>query len=556
MNKAKVKPADQDVVILNVDDTEAVRHAKTRTLKRAGYAVIEAASGAQALDLARSEHPALALLDTKLPDMSGLTVCEIIKRDFPHILVLQISATFVSTADKVRGLGAGADSYLTQPVEPEELVASVAALLRMREAEDALRRANEGLEQRVAERTEALAEANRQLRAQIEERNRIEASLRQSQKMEAVGHLTGGIAHDFNNLLMAIMGNLDILKRHLGEGRADVESFADNAMLASRRAAALTQRLLSFARRQPLTRQGVHIPALVSDLEPVLRTTVGSSVEVVFAAPEGLWGAWCDRHQLENALLNLVINARDAMPSGGKVWITAGNVTLGPGQASEGGAGAGDYVRLSVRDEGEGMGPEVLERAFEPFFTTKPAGQGTGLGLSMIYSFVRQSGGAVDIRSELGKGAEVAILLPRLTQQWTPAAEPAADAAPGRGRGETILLVEDEALVSRLILDALADHGYVCLEAHDAREAMAIARNGQRIDLLVTDIGLPGGVDGLTLAAQLRSLDPRLRVLFASGHAETDAGLAQGAPLLQKPFNMNHLIVEVRRALAPGRSPG
>jgi signal transduction histidine kinase len=466
--------------------------------------------------------------------------------------VLQISATFVSTADKVRGLGAGADSYLTQPVEPEELNAAVAALLRMREAEDALRRANEELEHRVAERTQELANANRQLRDQIEERNRIEASLRQSQKMEAVGHLTGGIAHDFNNLLMAIMGNLDILKRRLGEGRTDVDSFADNAIMASKRAAALTQRLLSFARRQPLARDAVEIAALVADLEPVLRTTVGSSVEVSFAASEGLWPAWCDRHQLENALLNLIINARDAMPAGGTVAIEACNTTLGRAKAAAAGTTAGDYVRLTVSDQGEGMSPQVLERVFEPFFTTKPVGQGTGLGLSMLYSFVRQSGGAVDIKSELGQGTQVSLLLPRVSGQ-------ALADAPGQeaegltsGGGETILLVEDEALIAGLIVEALVEAGYVCLEARDAHEALRIAQGGARINLLVTDIGLPGGIDGLTLAAQLRSLDPKLRVLLASGHAEADAGLAQGAPLLQKPFDMKRLMAEVRRVLAAG----
>jgi signal transduction histidine kinase len=543
-------PAPQDVVILNVDDTAAIRYAKTRTLTRAGYKVIEAGSGAEALALVESRRPALALLDVKLPDMSGFKVCEIVKRDYPQVLVLQISATFVTTADKVKGLGSGADSYLTQPVEPEELTAAIAALLRLRAAEEALRRANERLEERVAERTEALAHANRQLRGEIEERNRVEASLRRSQKMEAVGHLTGGIAHDFNNLLMAVMGNLDIIKRRLADGRADVGPFVDNAMLASKRAAALTQRLLSFARRQPLTRQAVDIEALVADLQPVLRTTVGASVEVAFEASHDLWRVWCDRHQLENALLNLVINARDAMPAGGRILIAAHNLTLDRAAAAlSGGVAPGDYVSFSVRDEGEGMTPEVLERVFEPFFTTKPVGQGTGLGLSMLYSFVHQSGGSVDIRSEVGRGTDVSILLPRVSQDRPLEMEADTEAHPARGAGEIILLVEDEAMISGLIVQALADNGYQCLEAVNAQEAMHIARGGRRIDLLVTDIGLPGGVDGLTLAAQLRSLDPKLKVLFASGHAEADAGLAQDAPLLQKPFDMKRLIVEVRRIL-------
>jgi signal transduction histidine kinase len=551
VTRHEAPPIGEDILILNVDDTEAIRYAKTRTLTRAGYTVIEAENGAQALRLAASRRPALALLDVKLPDMSGLEVCEIIKRDHPQTLVLQISATFVTTADKVRGLGAGADSYLTQPVEPDELVAAVGALLRLRETEEALRRLNEGLEESVAERTEELASANRQLRGEIEERNKVEASLRQAQKMEAVGHLTGGIAHDFNNLLMAIMGNLDIIKRRLGEGRTDVEAFADNALLASRRAAALTQRLLAFARRQPLARQVVDVAGVVEELEPVLRTTVGSSVDVHFSAEPDLWTAWCDRHQLENALLNLIINARDAMPGGGRVTVKAENVSLDRREAAALGAPtAGDYVCISVEDEGEGIPPEVMERVFEPFFTTKPAGQGTGLGLSMLYGFVHQSGGSVQIKSTVGVGTEVAMLLPRIAHRPAEAEQDATGDHGHHGHGETILLVEDEPLIAGLITEALADHGYQCLEARDAREAMGIADSGRRIDLVVTDIGLPGGIDGLTLAAHLRSRLPGLKVLFASGHGDADMAQAQGARLLQKPFDMNRLIVEVRQVLA------
>ena len=551
MTRPTRPPKGEEILILNVDDTEPIRYAKTRSLMRAGYKVIEAGSGAEALALVATKHPAMAMLDVKLPDMSGLEVCEIIKRDFPHILVLQISSTYVTAADKVKGLGAGADAYLTQPIEPDELAAAVAALLRLREGEEILRKLNLGLEQRVAERTEELATANRHLRDEIEERNKVEASLRQAQKMEAVGHLTGGIAHDFNNLLMAIMGNLDLIKHRLADGRTDVELFAENALVASKRAAALTRRLLAFSRRQPLARQSVDVAVLIEDLQPVLRTTVGASVEVSFWGDDGLWQAWCDPHQLENALLNLIINARDAMPGGGLVKVTAANVVLDRREAAAvGAASAGDYVRITVEDKGQGMPPDVLERVFEPFFTTKPVGQGTGLGLSMLYGFVRQSGGAVQIMSTVGEGTEVVLLLPRLARAAAEAEQATHHDEPARGHGETVLLVEDESLIAGLIAEALADHGYQCLEARDAHEAMAIADSGQRIDLVVTDIGLPGGIDGLTLAAHLRSRSPGLKVLFASGHADADAVQAQGSPLLQKPFDMNRLIVEVRRALA------
>jgi PAS domain S-box-containing protein len=379
-----------------------------------------------------------------------------------------------------------------------------------------------------------------------------EELLRHSQKMEAVGQLTGGIAHDFNNLLMAVMGNLDLLKRRLEQGRSDVDGLADNAVAAAKRGAALTRRLLAFSRRQPLAAERVEVDGLINGLGSMLRTTVGERISLTVAFASDLWPVSCDPHQLDNAVLNLVINARDAMPDGGVVIITAANCSLGADdERARAGCAPGDYVRISVRDTGEGMPPEVLAKAFEPFFTTKPIGQGTGLGLSMLYSFARQSGGGVWIDSAPGQGAEVTVVLPRAP----PAPSSEAKHAPRhgvRGGGQTILLVEDEELIRGLMVEALTERGYVCLPAADGEEALTIGDGGTPIDLLISDIGLPGRLDGLELAARFRDRSPELKVIFTSGHAHLQAAreAVSGADMLAKPFDMEILLRRVAGALA------
>ena len=384
-----------------------------------------------------------------------------------------------------------------------------------------------------------------------------EALLRHSQKMEAVGQLTGGIAHDFNNLLMAVMGNLDLLKRRLEQGRSDIDGLADNAIAAARRGAALTRRLLAFSRRQPLAAERVEVEAQINGLGSMLRTTVGERISLSVAFGADLWPVSCDPHQLDNALLNLVINARDAMPGGGAVTITAANCSHGCGEERDrAGCDPGDYVKISVRDTGEGMPPEVLARAFEPFFTTKPIGQGTGLGLSMLYSFARQSGGGVWIDSAPGEGAEVILLLPRAA----PAPVSEAGQTPlqdVRGGGGTVLLVEDEELIRGLMVEALTERGYVCLAAADGDEALSIGDGGAPIDLLISDIGLPGRLDGVALAARFRDRSPGLKVIFTSGHAHLQAAreAVAGADMLAKPFDMELLLRRVAAALAAEAPP-
>ncbi|AWB21551.1 PAS domain S-box protein [Methylobacterium currus] len=390
----------------------------------------------------------------------------------------------------------------------------------------------------------------------VTEQRDLEEAFRQSQKMEAVGQLTGGIAHDFNNLLTGIVGSLDLLSTRLTQGRLDVAPrYIDAALTSAHRAAALTHRLLAFARRQPLDPRPVDANALVASLEDLVRRTLGETVTLETRFADGLWPTLCDANQLESAILNLAINARDAMPDGGHLVIETRNVELDAVfAAAHGDVAPGAYLRLAVTDTGTGMAPEVVRRAFDPFFTTKPLGQGTGLGLSMIYGFARQSEGHAVITSELGRGTTVALYLPRhdLSHHDGPPAEeasaPAPAATPTAGSGETVLVVEDEPAVRSLIVDILRDLGYRALEAEDGPSGLAALRVPGRIDLLVTDVGLPG-LNGRQLADAAREHRPDLKVLFITGYAENAAMagfLAPGMQMITKPFPVELLARRIR----------
>ncbi|MGM3386710.1 PAS domain-containing protein [Stutzerimonas stutzeri] len=420
------------------------------------------------------------------------------------------------------------------------------------QAEQALRELNETLESRVQERTNALAEVYERLLKEMASREQAQEALRQAQKMEAVGQLTGGIAHDFNNMLTGIIGGLDLIQRYNQTGRhAETGRFIDAAVTSANRAAALTHRLLAFARRQPLNLKRVDLNALVDSMRDLLVRTLGSHILVDAQLQPDLWPASSDENQLESALLNLVINARDAMPDGGSLYIATANVVLSR-QAEIGDLPAGRYVTLSVLDSGCGMTAKVLASAFEPFFTTKPIGQGTGLGLSMIYGFVRQAGGHVQIRSEPGKGTEVTLYLPahhRLSD--SPAgASPVAD-APRAAQGETVLVVEDDPAVRMLVVDVLGMLGYAALEAAEGNAAVKILESHAHIDLLVSDVGLPG-MNGRQLADIARQHRPSLPVLFMTGYAEQAASsgfLDTGMDMISKPFAIDDLISRIRDML-------
>ncbi len=377
-----------------------------------------------------------------------------------------------------------------------------------------------------------------------------EEALLQSQKMEAVGQLTGGIAHDFNNLLTGIVGSLDLLQTRLNQGRTDnVARYIDAAMTSANRAAALTHRLLAFARRQPLIPKSVDANQLVVSLEDLLRRTIGETIDLAIAAADDLWFTLCDPNQLESALLNLAINARDAMPDGGKLTMTTSNARIEGVTADSPALSPGDYVCISVTDTGTGMSAEAAARAFDPFFTTKPIGQGTGLGLSMIYGFARQSDGHVTIDSKLGRGTSVRLYLPRHRGEIAPQFASAATTAEHAATGETVLIVEDEPVVRAVIVEMLGEQGYRTLEAIDGPSGLRILRTNARIDLLVTDVGLPG-MNGRQLADQARETRPGLKVLFITGYAESvaisDGFLQPGMEMITKPFDLDNLSRRIR----------
>ena len=382
--------------------------------------------------------------------------------------------------------------------------------------------------------------------------------LRQSQKMEAVGQLTGGLAHDFNNLLAGISGSLELLQARVAQGRiADLDRYLVAAQGAAKRASALTHRLLAFTRRQTLDPRPTDVNRLVAGMAELVRRTVGPQVAVEIVGAAGLWATLVDPNQLENALLNLCINARDAMPEGGRLTIETGNKWMDERTARSRDLPPGQYVSLCASDNGTGMTSEVVRRAFDPFFTTKPIGMGTGLGLSMIYGFVQQSGGQARIYSEVGAGTMVCLYLPR--HQGDVAREE-ADAklagAPRAGQGETVLVVDDEPTVRMLVTEVLEDLGYTAIEAADGPAGLKVLRSDARIDLLVTDVGLPGGMNGRQVADAGRALRPALKVLFITGYAENavlgHGHLDPGMHVLTKPFAMEALASRIKDLIAGG----
>ncbi len=387
------------------------------------------------------------------------------------------------------------------------------------------------------------------------ERRRTEEALLQAQKMEAVGQLTGGIAHDFNNLLAGISGSLELLEKRLAQGRhAGVERYVTSAQGAARRAAILTQRLLAFSRRQSLDPKSVDMNRLIAGMEELIRRTVGPAITVEVVRAAGLWPTRIDPFQLENALLNLCINARDAMaPDGGRLTIETANTCLDERAAQSRELPAGFYATLCVTDTGSGMTPEVMARAFDPFFTTKPIGQGTGLGLSMIYGFVRQSGGNVRIYSELGQGTSICLYLPRDAEARDAESEPELASPDSAGDGETVLVIDDEPTVRMLMVEALAEHGYATIEAADGASGLAVLRSGAVVDVLITDIGLAGGLNGRQVAAAAREARPDLKVLFVTGYAENavvgNGHLAPGMDVMTKPFSVASLGHKVRELI-------
>lgn len=429
---------------------------------------------------------------------------------------------------------------------PTYMVGACLDITQHKRTERALQRLNETLEQRV--------------NAEVAARAKTEAALRQSQKMEAVGQLTGGLAHDFNNLLAGVIGSLELLSVRLQQGRTgDLERYIHSALTSANRATALTHRLLAFSRRQTLDPSPTDLNALIEGMMELLQRTIGPLVSYSTQLSDDLWLTLCDTNQLENALLNLTINARDAMPDGGQLTLTSENLVLGEPLTEELTLPPGEYVALGVRDTGVGIPPERLGYVFDPFYTTKPLGEGTGLGLSMVYGFAKQSGGAVRIESTVGEGTSVWIYLPRYHGQSASlhvptAPEPASTSVEGR----TVLVVDDEPNVRTLVTEVLQEMGLNTLEAAEGPSGLRILDSDAHLDLLISDIGLPGGMNGRQLADAAREKRPSLRVLFITGYAEGSvldrSNTLSDYEVLTKPFTINDLEEKVRSMLEPGQN--
>ena len=535
--------------ILLADDNADMRDYMRRLLA-SQYEVRVAADGEAALTEMLEHRPNLLLSDVMMPRLDGFGLLAAVRgdarlRDLPVIL---LSARAGEEA-RVEGLEAGADDYLVKPFSARELLARVRSNLELarvrREAEAALRAVNELLELRVSE--------------EIAERLKTEESLRQAQKIEAVGQLTGGVAHDFNNLLTVISGGADTLRRLLPPDLGANEDRLRRAVRmieeGSRRAATLTQRLLSFARRQALDPKPLDANKLVTAMSELLRRTLGESIAIESVLSGGLWRTMADPNHLESALLNLAVNARDAMPTGGRLTIETANAFLDEAYAQQyQDVQPGQYVMIAVSDTGTGMAKDIMGRAFEPFFTTKDVGHGTGLGLSQVYGFIKQSNGHINLYSEPGQGTAVKLYLPRLIGEALRDAD--ADAVvpvPDNGSGELILVVEDDEAVRAYSTETLRELGYRVVAAVNGLEGLEVLARYPAIRLLFTDVGLPGGMTGRQLVDKARQLRPDLRVLFTTGYARNaivhGGILDSDTQLLPKPFTHTALATKIRDVL-------
>jgi signal transduction histidine kinase len=494
-----------------------------------------------------------ALLGSDLEPLFGLIEQQPAWSDLPIVLLTYHGGPEQNPASRF-GPQLGNVTFLERPFHPVTLISLVTTALRGRrrqyEARDRLidlsqselrlQNTLETLEQQVEERTAQL--------------RHNEEALRQSQKMEAVGQLTGGIAHDFNNMLTGIIGSLELLRRRLARGRTDdLDSLIDLGVTSANRAAGLTHRLLAFSRRQSLDSKPVQMNSLVVSMGELLQRSINESIQLDMQLSEQLWVAEADPNQLESALLNLVINARDAMPGGGQLVVKTRNRHLDQSfTQAHSNLDPGDYVMLSVTDTGCGMPQSTINRAFDPFFTTKPIGQGTGLGLSMIYGFSKQSRGHVAIQSAVGSGTTVSLFLPRFGGDLPRDVLDDVQHAPFAQHGETVLIVEDDPAVRVLVSTVLSDLGYAFVEAGDADSAVPILDSAQRIDLMISDVGLPG-MNGRQLAEIGRQYRPELKVLFITGYAEHAAVrggfLDPGMQMITKPFTFDLLTAKVREMI-------
>ncbi|HJU15425.1 MAG TPA: response regulator [Stellaceae bacterium] len=554
MSEAKVN-------ILLVDDQPAKLLTYETILAPLGENLIKAGSANEALEHLLKRDVAMILIDVCMPDLDGFQLAAMIREHprFRSTAIIFVSAIQVTDLDLLRGYELGAVDYVSVPVVPELLRAKVKVFAELFRKTRQLERLNAELESRVAERTAELARANAELERRVEERTRErEAALAQvheMQKLESLGQLTGGVAHDFNNLLMAVLGNLELIRKYVPSDPR-ILRLVDGATQGAERGAALTKRLLAFARRQELRPEAVDVAKLVDSMIEMLSRSLGPMIRITTAFDPDLAPARVDPNQLELAILNLAVNARDAMPFGGDLAITAQRKKIGAAEVS--GPGAGDYVSIAVRDSGCGMDEATVKRATEPFFTTKGRGRGTGLGLSMVHGLVAQSGGGMRIESRPNRGATIELWLPAAEQAEPERPQPMEPAGAGKIRACRVLVVDDDPIVAAGTAALLEDLGHATIEAGSGAGALDVLRSEGDIDIVITDYAMPG-MTGAELAARIAGMRPGLPVIIASGYAEL---LEEEVtwPRLAKPYRQHDLaamiqdLVGRRPAAAPRRA--
>jgi len=546
---------DDKVNILLVDDSQAKLLSHQAVLEEIGENLLTACSATQAFEVLLRNEIALILIDVCMPDLDGFELATMIRQHprFETTAIIFVSAVMMTKPDQLRGYQLGGVDYVPVPVVPELLRAKVKVFVDLYRKTRQLERFNAELEQRVAERTAELQRFNEELEQRIEDRTRERetalAQLFEAQKMDTIGQLTGGVAHDFNNLLMAVLGSLTLLEKRLPPDDQHNRRLVQNAVQGAQRGAALTQRLLAFSRRQELKPESVDLGQLVSGMVDLLKRALGLGIELTLDFPISLPPILADANQLELALLNLALNARDAMQVGGKLSIAATAESHGkprPGQPLT----AGEYVRITIVDTGIGMDDATLAKATEPFFTTKGPGKGTGLGLSMVHGLAAQSGGLLQIRSAPKVGTTIELWLPRATTSAVSVSrlQQTTEASPTTAPCK-VLIVDDDQLVMIGTSAMVDDLGHESIEAHSAEEALSKLESGLEIDLVITDHAMPV-MTGLQLAARIQERYPGLPIILATGYAELPSEpAAMGLLKLAKPCTQHDIAVAIHRAM-------
>jgi signal transduction histidine kinase len=551
----------EPVNILLVDDQPAKLLSYEVILEDLGENILTAGSAQEALEHLLKKNVAVMLVDVRMPEVDGFELATMVRNHprFETTAIIFVSAVALTDIDRVKGYEHGAVDYVPVPVVPELLRAKVRIFAELYRKSKQLRQLNAELEHRVAERTAELAQTNADLEQRVEERTREReaaiAQVHEMQKLESLGQLTGGVAHDFNNVLMAILGNLDLLRTMPND--ANAKRLIEGGIRAAERGATLTKRMLAFARRQELRPEAVDVERLINGMGEMLRRSLGPATDIGMAFAEDLALVRVDPNQLELAMLNLVLNGRDAMPQGGRLTVGARREKVESGSVQ--GPGPGEYVVIVVTDGGTGMDEATLKRATEPFFTTKGVGKGTGLGLSMVYGMATQSGGTVRIASRVGVGTTVELWLPIADRADTHAPPPQIAPVQGVVPSRHVLLVDDDTEVTTATVAMLEQLGHRVVVASSGASALEVLRAEMPIDLVITDHAMPG-MSGFDLADRIRKTWPSLPIILATGYADVPSSEGLGVPRLDKPYRLENLasviatVVSQRSSDAASRS--